>query len=302
MTGAVLVLGEEWDTQPSPGQPVLRLRPEFKTGSGRNAIYPHFYRMSSWFGEEQGHWGQLSPVKEGKPRGLILKVCRGEACPCVRRAALHRQFVIKDWLISVLERRGTLTNAPSWVTQEAFRSASSQHHPTSPSFRFDIALWKPRRCLTFICLGTGPDTSLVIQDEKITHSRTSVSRQTLRKKKPQTFTSIKMKVLKIACALYLCAKLLLQLQSAKLDVQDQYLRRFLAQLRIKHRLSFNICLQSTKTLLTVRGDLFSSPDMWPLGQQTVAPCQRTLQQLRERVRYKSRFRVYVVNRRLHRWC
>lgn len=182
-TGAVPVLGEEQDTQPSPRQPVLRLRPEFKTGSGRNAIYPHFYRMSSWFGEEQGHWGQLSPVKEGKPKGLILKVCRGEACPCVRRAALHRQFVIKDWLISVLEGRGALTNAPSWVTQEAFRSASSQHHPTSPSFRFDIALWKPRRCLTFICLGTGPDTSLVIQDEKITHSRTSVSRQTLRKKK-----------------------------------------------------------------------------------------------------------------------
>ena len=58
----------------------------------------------------------------------------------------------------------------------------SQHRSTSSSFRFDIALWKPRRCLTFICAGTGPDTSLVIQDEKITHSRTSMSSQTLRKK------------------------------------------------------------------------------------------------------------------------
>lgn len=88
VTGAGPVLGEEQDTQPSPGQPGLRLRPGFKTGSVRNAAYPHIHRMSSWFGEEQGHWGQLSPVKEGKPRGLILKVCRGEACPCVRRAVL----------------------------------------------------------------------------------------------------------------------------------------------------------------------------------------------------------------------
>lgn len=38
-----------------------------------------------------------------------------------------------------------------------------------------------RRCLTFICTGTGPDTSLVIQDEKITHRRTHMSSQTLRK-------------------------------------------------------------------------------------------------------------------------
>lgn len=72
-------------------------------------------------------------------------------------------------------------NAPSWITKEAFRSVSSQHHSTSSSFRFDIALWKPRRCLTFICTGTGPDTVLVIQDEKITHSRTSMSSQILRK-------------------------------------------------------------------------------------------------------------------------
>lgn len=68
-----------------------------------------------------------------------------------------------------------------------------------------------------------------------------------------------MKVQKIAYALYLCAKLL-QLQSAKLDVQDQYLRRLLVHLRIRHQLSFNICLQSTKTFLTVR-DLFNSPDV-----------------------------------------
>lgn len=87
-TRAVAVLGEERDARPSPRQPGLRLRPGFKTGSGRNAIYPHIHRMSSWFGEEQGHRGQLSPVKEGKPRGLILKVCRGEACPYVRRAVL----------------------------------------------------------------------------------------------------------------------------------------------------------------------------------------------------------------------
>lgn len=88
MTGAVAVLGEEWDTRPPPGQLGLRLGPGLKTGSGRNVVYPHIHRMSSWFGEEQGRWGQLSPAKEGKPRGLILKVCRGEACPYVRRAVL----------------------------------------------------------------------------------------------------------------------------------------------------------------------------------------------------------------------
>lgn len=70
-----------------------------------------------------------------------------------------------------------------------------------------------------------------------------------------------MKVQKVACALYLCAELLLQLQNTKLDAQDWYLRRLLAHLRIRHRLSFNTYLQSTKTLLTVRGDLFNSPDM-----------------------------------------
>lgn len=103
--GALPVLEEGQDTERSPGQPVLRLRPGFKTGSERNTASPHIYRMRSWFGEEQGHWGQLCPVKESKPRGLILKVCRGEACSCVRRIVLCRDslWLRSDSLVSQRE-------------------------------------------------------------------------------------------------------------------------------------------------------------------------------------------------------
>lgn len=41
---------------------------------------------------------------------------------------------------------------------------------------------KPRRCLTSIYMRTGTDTSLMIGDDKITYSRTSMSSQTMRKK------------------------------------------------------------------------------------------------------------------------
>jgi len=83
ISGPLPVLAEGQDTQQPPRQPALRLRPGFKPGSERSTLFPQIYRMSSWFGEEQGHWGQLSPAKDRKPRGLILKVCRGEACSCV---------------------------------------------------------------------------------------------------------------------------------------------------------------------------------------------------------------------------
>lgn len=82
------MLEDGQDSPQSPGQPARRLRPGFKTRSERNTISPHIYRMSSQFGEEHGHWGQLSTVKKRKPRGLILKVFRGEACCCVRRVLL----------------------------------------------------------------------------------------------------------------------------------------------------------------------------------------------------------------------
>lgn len=64
-----------------------------------------------------------------------------------------------------------------------------------------------------------PDTSLVIQDQKITHSRTPISSQTLRKKR---VPAIKIKVEVILHALYLSTKLLLHLQRAKSNVWYWY--------------------------------------------------------------------------------
>lgn len=138
----------------------------------------------------------------------------------------------------------------------------------------------------------------MIGDDKITYSRTSMSNQTVRKKHSTCHQNEGVRGCTCSASVYKAASSLAECKTGcAIPVFINVLGPF--ELK-KFRFCFNICLRSTATLPSVKGDSFSSPDMWPLGQKVAAPRRRALQHLGKKTRSKSKSKVHVVNRCLHR--
>lgn len=86
---------------------------------------------------------------------------------CQQDSALPRQFWLRSDSLVPLREGELLWMLLPRSFKRLFKSVSTQRCYTSSSCRFDIALWKPRRCLAFIHMRTGTDTSFVIPDDKI---------------------------------------------------------------------------------------------------------------------------------------
>lgn len=139
---------------------------------------------------------------------------------------------------------------------------------------------------------TGTDTSLVIPDDKITFSRTSTSSQTTRKEHTTSHRKEGIKVCTCSVSIYKVPTSLAKCKNGSIMPDLAHLRK------IMHVLIQHMSL-ANRNLASVKGDFFSLPDMWPLGQKVAAPCGRTLQCLRKTRRYESKSKAYVVNRCLY---